>query len=165
MFDLPIIELIVFFSQYIPEMMLGLSLIICLILTPSLTRERAIDFSLSVLLFLNVGVTGISGFILPTFFTPLINQVMAGAMASPYEWQVAIANLGLGVTGFVAFGQNFTFRLAVIINTTCFLWGTAAFQLYQRFGLSVVTSNHTSVYPNIIVPTLFWLLIAFRSRD
>lgn len=157
MLDLPILELLAFFSRYIPEMMLALSLIICLILTPSLTRARAIDLSLSIFLVLTLGVSGISGFISNAFYP-------VGDFPTPFEWQVAIMHLALGIGGLMAFKQSFAFRLAVIINATCFLWGTAAFHLYECLTLPIVNASAAGLYPNIIVPGLFWLLIACRSH-
>ena len=165
MFDLPLVELVVFFLRNIPMEMLILSVIIGVIQMPSLEQKHAIEFALKLLLFLTVGVTGIWAFITHTFFPNFINPFVDGA-TNPLEFDVALANLALGITGLLAWWQPFAFRLSVVISVSCLLWGAAAAHLYQMFYLGdlALANAGATFYTNIAIPALLWLAVITRAR-
>ena len=44
---------------------------------------------------------------------------------SPFEWEVGVANLGMGIAGVMAGSFGKDYWLAVIIVVATFLWGAA----------------------------------------
>jgi hypothetical protein len=61
-------------------------------------------------------------------------QYIANALwieTSPFQYDVGIANLAIGILGILSFNADFGFRKATTIGATLFLWGTAFGHLYQ----------------------------------
>lgn len=50
---------------------------------------------------------------------------------SPFQFEVGFASIGFGVTGLLALRKDFGLRLALIIGTSCFLWGAASVHIYE----------------------------------
>lgn len=53
---------------------------------------------------------------------------------SPFQFEVAMANLGFGLINVLAFRASYGFRLAAVIGTTCWLWGDAGGHIYQMMA-------------------------------
>lgn len=82
------------------------------------------------MLLLPVGAAGIWGFYYHAFF-PEETARHIGWANTPFQFEVAAANLGMGVTGIVGFWKNKDFAFAVILMATCFLWGAAAIHIKE----------------------------------
>ena len=165
MINTTIAQCIAFFLSHIPLEMIGLGILLSIIHAMTSRADKTTDFTLGILLFCTVGVTGIWGFIMHAFFASFTSQFIGWA-PSPFEFEVALANLGLGLTGLIALWRQFDFRLAVVISATCFLWGAAAGHLYQSITVHNFAAGNTGaiLYTDIIIPLLLWLVIAFRQR-
>jgi hypothetical protein len=64
----------------------------------------------------------------------VFHQMAAGFIGwadSPFQLEVGFASLGMGVVGILAYRNNFSIRLSVIVMSSIFLWGAAAGHLYQ----------------------------------
>ena len=79
---------------------------------------------------LPLGITGIYAFIMHAFF-PDFTASSIGWSSSPFQFEVAMADLAFGVLGILAFNASYGFRLATVIGSTCFLWGDAVGHVYQ----------------------------------
>ena len=112
--------------------LLLLWLVICLIFI-LLNKNSKTSLSEKILAYfflLNLGVSGVYGFIMHVFYGDMIAQFI-GWPQSPFQAEVGFANLAFGVTGLLAYFGNFGFRLATLISFACFLWGAAAGHIYQ----------------------------------
>lgn len=88
---------------------------------------------------LAIGVNGLYNFAMHGFFGAMTAAVI-GWPNSPFQWEVAVANLGFGLLGLLSFKASFDFRKATIIANTGWLWGDAAGHIYQM----VVHDNFTA---------------------
>ncbi|MGD9634766.1 MAG: DUF6790 family protein [Pirellulales bacterium] len=76
------------------------------------------------LLLLSVGGQGIYTFVIHVFF-PQLSAANIGWAVSPFQYEVGIADLTVGVLGVIAFWGNFSFRLAAVIAGIVWYWGDA----------------------------------------
>lgn len=115
---------------------------------------------LTSVLFLCVGLGGLWGFIMHCFFTKITTSFI-GWQSSPFEFEVALANLSFGVVGIIAAFSNYSFRFAVVIFTTIFLWGAAAGHIYQAIKIHNFNPGNTGaiLWTDILIPLS--LLITF----
>lgn len=77
-----------------------------------------------------VGFTGIYTFVMHAFY-PETTAANIGWAASPFQYEVAMADLGFGVLGILSFNASLGFRLATVIGNTIWLWGDATGHIYQ----------------------------------
>jgi hypothetical protein len=77
-----------------------------------------------------VGWTGVYAFIMHVFF----QEIAAGAIGwvpSPFETEVGMANLAIGMLGILSFNASYGFRLATVVAATCWFWGDSLGHMYQ----------------------------------
>lgn len=84
-----------------------------------------------------LGFTGIYAFIMHAFY-PDLAATNIGWKPSPFQFEVALADLTIGVLGILSFLASYGFRLATVIASICFLWGAAAGHINQM----IVTNNY-----------------------
>lgn len=77
-----------------------------------------------------LGVTSVYAFIMHAFFQDIASAAI-GWSPSPFEYEVAMANLAIGVIAILSFNASYNFRLAVVIGATIWLWGDATGHIYQ----------------------------------
>ncbi len=123
----------------------------------------AVDIALAYFLLLAVGVNGIYNFIMHAFFGDMIAAYI-GWPQSPFQMEVAMANLSLGVLGLFAFRANFGFRLATIIATSCFFLGAAGAHLYDLLVAHNTMSGNigTVLFSDILIPVTLIVLLAMN---
>ncbi len=76
------------------------------------------------LLLVAVGLPGIYTFVVHVFF-PATSAANIGWAVSPFQYEVGIADLTVGVLGLLAFWGNFSFRLAAVVAATVWYGGDA----------------------------------------
>ena len=142
--------------------LLILWMIICLILIilNKNTKKPLSEKILAYFLFLNLGISGIYGFIMHVFYGDMIAQFI-GWPQSPFQVEVGVANLAFGVTGVLAFWGALGFRLATLINFAVFLWGAAAGHIYQMVIHNNFAPGNAGVifWTDILLPALGFLLL------
>jgi len=79
---------------------------------------------------LPLGIGGLYGFVMHAFF-PDFTAATIGWQNSPFQYEVAMANLGFGLVALLAFQASYGFRLANVIGITCWFWGDAVGHIYQ----------------------------------
>ena len=115
-----------------------------------------------------IGLTGIFGFFGHTVMADYTANFIGWPTGSPFQTEVAIANLGLGVLGIISFfTKSYGFKLATLIEVTIFLWGAAIGHVYHTINDGNSSGgNYGMIIPDIIIPlaiiTLF--LIAYKNR-
>lgn len=116
-------------------------------------RESEIIFRWMVLF--GLGFSGIYTFIVHAFFQSISAQNVGWAV-SPFQTEVAMANLAFGVLGILSFKASLGFRLATTIGSVIWLWGDAINHIY----LMVQSNNYhignagSWMWMDIIIPLL-----------
>jgi hypothetical protein len=82
--------------------------------------------------FFALGCTSLYAFVMHAFY-PDVAAATIGWMVSPFQFEVAMANLAFGVLGVLAFNASYGFRLATALGAACLWWGAADGHLYQLF--------------------------------
>ena len=95
-----------------------------------------------------LGITALYAFVLHAFF-PDFTAATIGWPNSPFQFEVAMANLGFGIIAILSFRADYGFRLATVIGNTCWLWGDALGHVYQ------IITNHNFTVGN--AGSWFWL--------
>ena len=110
---------------------------------------------------LPLGFTAIYAFIMHAFF-PDLAATTIGWQNSPFQFEVAMANLGFGVIAILSFNASYGFRLATVIGNTFWLWGDAVGHVYQ-----IVEHQNFSIgnagswfWMDILVPLILIFLIS-----
>lgn len=85
-----------------------------------------------------VGLTGIYTFIMHTF-APDFTAGTIGWSNSPFQFEVAMADLAVGIVAILSFKASYGFRLATVIVTTIILWGDAIGHVIQM----IVSHNYS----------------------
>ena len=89
---------------------------------PPILRDFVIDRLLRYMFVFPLGLQGLWAFIGPVFF-PTQSAASIGWATSPFQYEVGVANLGLGLASLYAAFRGFEARLAVGIAAACFLLG------------------------------------------
>lgn len=112
-----------------------------------------------------LGFTGIYTFFMHVFFSAFTaNQI--GWQPSPFQFEVAMADLAIGVVGILSFNASFGFRLATVIAATIFLWGAAVGHLYQmiRFQNFAIGNAGSWFWMDIVVPLVLIVCLIKMKR-
>ncbi len=104
---------------------------------------------------LGAGVVAIYAFILHLCF-PNLAAASIGWSNSPFQYEVAIANLGFGVLCILAFKASYSFRLASVIGMSFWLWGDAVGHIRQMISANNFSPGNAGpwFWSDLIVPVL-----------
>lgn len=118
------------------------------------------------LLLLPIGLGGLWGFILHAFF-PDFAASHIGWPSSPFQYEVAMANLGLGIAGIVGFRKSWDYALAVTLVVACFLGGTAYIHIVEIFGMEDFAPGNvgTILYSDFLIPLLLAISLCYWKRE
>ena len=95
----------------------------------------AVEIFLSYLFFFCVGLQGLVAAYFHTFRAAETAARIGWAPGSPFQFEVAMGNLGLGVIGILAVKFRRGFWLAVAVFNAVYLWGCAyGHMVQQRLG-------------------------------
>ncbi len=113
-----------------------------------------------------LGFTGIYTFVMHAFFGSIAASSI-GWQPSPFQFEVAMADLAIGVVGILSFNASFGFRLATVIAATIFLWGAAAGHAYQiiMFHNFAVGNAGSWFWIDIIVPLVLIVCLLKMKRS
>lgn len=154
----------IFISQF-PIIMTVFSLCLGVIGTLRKTNRFAADIFLGYLFFFAVGLSGLWGFILHAFF-PEMAAKFIGWANSPFQFEVAVANLGMGLVGVFGLYASKPYRIAGTIYTTCFLWGAAYGHVVQMIKANnFAPGNAGAIFYNDLFLPLFLILFVFLCRS
>lgn len=106
-----------------------------------------------------LGVTALYLFVMYSIFPNVIGSAESLAIGKSY-YSIGIANLAIGLIAVSAFFQSYSFRVAVVIASTIWLWGSALGQLYQTFAIHGGLLNLDSwFWLNLIIPVILIICI------
>lgn len=114
-----------------------------------------------------LGLTGIYTFILHVFFSDVSAKAI-GWSASPFQFEVGMADLAIGVLGMLAFSASYGFRVATTIAATIFLWGDAIGHIYQMLKFQNFAPGNAGswFWMDIIIPLiLIFCIINLKPRN
>jgi hypothetical protein len=129
---------------------------------PTLKAERYLAW----LLFLPIGVTGLWAGVFHVFF-PTTAAAHIGWQVSPFQFEVGMADLAIGVTSVTAFWRGWEFKAAAVCAASIFLLGDAVGHVREMVGTGNFAPGNAGVpfYMDLICPLLaIALLFAARSQ-
>jgi hypothetical protein len=128
------------------------------------TAERFLSW----ILLLPIGVTGLWAGITHVFF-PATAAAHIGWEASPFQFEVGMADLAIGVTACLAFSRDLNFKAAAVSAASIFLLGDAVGHVKQMVVAGNFAPGNAGIpfYMDVACPLLAiaFLLAAKRSKD
>jgi disulfide bond formation protein DsbB len=157
-------EAIGFFLRNFPAFLFVAALVFA-----SLVRGRggAAERLLAWILLLPIGVTGLWAGISHVFF-PATAAAHIGWQVSPFQFEVGMADLAIGVTACIAFWRDLPFKAAAVCAASVFLLGDAIGHVREIMVAGNFAPGNAGLpfYMDIICPTLaIILLIVAKRRD
>ncbi|HET6896119.1 MAG TPA: DUF6790 family protein [Candidatus Baltobacteraceae bacterium] len=92
---------------------------------------------------------------------------LIGWQPSPFEWELAWSELGMGVVAVLALWRGYEMRLAATLVPAIFLFGAAAQHIHEMIAMhNYAPGNAGTVlwFGDIALP-IFTLFLAYVSRD
>ncbi len=144
-----------------------LSAAILLIDRSSTTRDRRIEVPLIMLFGLGVAGSGIASFFGHYFFSDVVAEFVGWPSGSPFQLEMAFANLAVGILGLVATGRRDGFREATVISVTVLGVGASIVHFQDILATrNMAPGNTIQNIANLIRPAfLIPLLAASRSAE
>lgn len=126
------------------------------------TAERFLSW----ILLLPIGVTGLWAGIAHIFF-PAMAAAHIGWEVSPFQFEVGMADLAIGITACIAFWRDLNFKAAAVIAASIFLLGDAIGHIRQMLLVSNFAPGNAGLpfYMDIICPLLAIALLIRARRS
>ncbi|NLX51296.1 MAG: hypothetical protein GXY72_04235 [Deltaproteobacteria bacterium] len=132
-----------------------------------LSALRIVETVLLYLFIFNVGCSGLFAFWGHAFFADRAAASIGWAPGSPFQFEVAVANLAFGVLGMLCIFFRDNFWLATGVGCAVFLLGAAAGHIREMLtaGNYAVNNAGPVLYlGDITIPVLILVLLAVRRR-
>lgn len=156
-------ETIGFLIRNLPAVLLAIALVLGAAGRP---RGAAAGRFLAWVLLLPIGVTGVWAGIAHIVF-PKVAAAYIGWEVSPFQYEVGVADLAVGVTAILAFWRPWEFRAAAVCAASVFLVGDAIGHVRQMLALGNFAPGNAGVpfYMDILAPALAILLLMASRRS
>ncbi len=139
-----------------------------LLLDPSAnSRQRRLEVPLILLFGLGVAASGIASFFGHFFYPNIVADSVGWSRGSPFQLEMAFANLSVGILGIVAAGRRDGFREATTIAVTVLGVGATIIHILDIVATGNLAAGNTiQNVANLIKPAfLIPLLIASRRAE
>jgi len=115
-------------------------------------------------LFLCGGVMGVYTFVFHVFFSKIASASIGWA-PSPFEYEVGIANLAMGVTCLMALRASYSYKLAAGIALSVWLGGDAVGHVIQMVSAHDFSSGNAGswFWTDILIPVTLTSML-YRTR-
>jgi hypothetical protein len=143
----------------------AIGFVVALVCAALSRRGPVADRYLRWLLLLPIGLGGLwSGFFHVAF--PELAAHFIGWQNSPFQFEVGMADLAIGVTACIAFGSSHGFKAATVVVNAVFLFGDAIGHIHQMFAANNFASGNAGpvFYLDIILP-IATIVLLFLSRS
>jgi hypothetical protein len=112
-------------------------------------------------LVLNVGLESLAAFYGHAFLSESVARSI-GWQPSPFEFEVAIANLAFGILGILCLWKEGSFWTAVVIGVSVWLWGDAIGHLKEIVVARNYAPNNAgaALYSDLLLPVALIMLYA-----
>jgi hypothetical protein len=131
------------------------------------TKERQLDILLTYLFAVGVGGNGILSFFAHFFLSDVVADSIGWESGSPFQLEIAFANLAIGILGVIATGRRDGFREATVIAVTTFSLGATIVHFMDILSSgNLAPGNTIQNFANITRPILLiWFLRAARQAE
>jgi len=131
-----------------------------------LTGGRIAEILLLWLLVIAVGLGSILAFFGHTVFAASTAESIGWPAGNPFQTEVAVANLGVGITGVLCYWLRGNFWLAAVIPFAVFQLGAAAVHIQQIIVAQNYSPDNAGIilYTDIFTPLLLIGLLAYVRR-
>ncbi len=131
------------------------------------TRQRRLEIAFILLFGIGVAGSGIASFFGHLFLSDLVADAVGWPSGSPFQLEMAFANLVLGLLGIVATSRRDGFREATVIAVTVLGVGASIVHLMDILATgNLAPGNTVQNIANLIKPAfLIPLLIALRRAE
>lgn len=121
---------------------------------------------LSWILLLPIGVTGLWAGVFHVFF-PATAAALIGWQVSPFQFEVGMADLAIGVTACIAFWSDLNFQAAAVSAAAIFLLGDAIGHVRQMVVAGNFAPGNAGVpfYMDVICPLLAIALVVLAQHS
>ena len=128
-------------------------------------REFTAERFLSWILLLPIGITGLWAGAFHVFL-PGTAAALIGWEVSPFQFEVGMADLAIGVTACISFWRDLSFKAAAVSAASIFLLGDAVGHVRQMLIAGNFASGNAGVpfYMDIICPLLAIALLLVASK-
>ncbi len=129
------------------------------------TTARRIELFIVYLLAISVGANGLGGAIGHIFLSDLVAEGVGWPTGSPFQLEMAFANLLIGVLGIMAISRRDGFRTAAIIATTILGVGATSVHIWDIAATGNLSPGNTIInLSNLLDPVLLIGLTWLASR-
>lgn len=133
------------------------------------TRDRRIEVPLIMLFGLGVAGSGIASFFGHYFVADVVAESIGWPSGSPFQLEMAFANLAVGILGLIAAGRRDGFREATVISVTVLGVGASIVHLQDILATGNMAPGNTIqnianlIKPAFLIPLLAAARVAERS--
>lgn len=127
--------------------------------------QNAAERFLSWILLLPIGATGLWAGVSHVFF-PTMSAKFIGWQASPFQFEVGMADFAIGVTACIAFWRDLEFKAAAVFAASIFLLGDAFGHVREMLLAGNFSPGNAGVpfYMDVVCPLLSLVLLGLASR-
>ncbi len=151
---------------FVSASLIGFSLHLALSKEPR-TRSRIVELLLLYLLVINIGLGSLLAWYGHTFMADEIARKIGWQPGSPFQFEVALADLSWGVCGMLCIWLRHGFWTATGIGSSIFLLGCAfghIRQIIQEGNMAVYNAGPVLWIGDLGVPITVLILLVMRSR-
>ena len=127
------------------------------------TKGRVAEIFLLWLLVIPVGIGGVFNFIGHTVFADATAASIGWPAGNPFQSEVAVANLSVGVLGILCYWMRGNFWVATVIGFSVWFLGDAVVHIRSILVSANYAPNNAGVtfYLDILVPVIIIALLAY----
>jgi hypothetical protein len=131
------------------------------------SRERRLETVLIFLFAVGVAGAGIANFLAHFFISDVVAESIGWEAGSPFQLEVAFANLAIGVLGIIATNRRDGFREATVVAATVFSFGATIVHLIDIAATgNLAPGNTIQNFANLVRPALLiGFLMASRRAE
>ena len=157
-----IFALRIFIFSILPLLLAGAVIVLDRTLS---SKERRLEVLLIFLFALGVAGSGIGSFFAHLFLSDMVAESIGWPAGSPFQLEIAFANLTLGVLGIVAAGRRDGFREATVIAVTVFGLGATIVHIMDIAATgNLAPGNTLQNVLNLLKPALLIGVLALARR-
>ena len=137
--------------------------VICILLHYLFSKNKTLsEITFRWIALFPLGFAGIYMAVMHVFFSEIAASTIGWA-SSPFQFEVGMADLAIGVLGILSFNANYGFRSATTIAALIWLWGDAFGHIYQMYTHQnfAIGNAGSWFWMDILVPLI--LIICIRN--
>jgi hypothetical protein len=129
----------------------------------SRTNGRVAQIFLLWLLVITVGLASVSAFIAHTVFADATAQSIGWPAGNPFQSEVAVANLAVGILGILCYWMRGNFWIATVIGFSVWWLGDAVVHIRSIVVSANYAPNNAGVtlYMDILMPMILSALLVY----